>query len=74
MSIIFRDEIQQFQLNTKNSSYIISLDKGYLTHLYWGARLPDEDHSGAQLINYGIPVNNEDEYVSQIFYLEKVRK
>jgi alpha-galactosidase len=31
-------------------------------------------YSGAQLINYGIPVNNEDEYVSQVFYLEKAVK
>ena len=34
-----------YQLNTKNTSYIMSNEGGILTHLYYGNRLPNEDHS-----------------------------
>ncbi len=34
----------QYQLNTLNSSYIMSNEGGILTHVYYGKRLPDEDH------------------------------
>ncbi len=34
-----------YQLNTLNSSYIMSNEGGILTHLYYGKRLPNEDHS-----------------------------
>ena len=36
---------QQYQLNTLNTSYIMSNEGGILTHLYYGKRLPDGDHS-----------------------------
>jgi len=35
----------QFQLNTKNTSYIMHNEGGALCHTYYGKRLPDADHS-----------------------------
>ena len=35
----------QFQLNTKNTSYVMHNESGMLTHTYYGKRLPDCDHS-----------------------------
>lgn len=34
----------QFQLNTKNTSYVMHNENGLLTHTYYGKRLPDADH------------------------------
>lgn len=45
MAILFNEKTQQFQLNTKSSSYIMQVREGFLTHLYWGSRLADGDHS-----------------------------
>ncbi|WP_461206031.1 alpha-galactosidase [Clostridium sp. DL1XJH146] len=40
MSIIFNENNKIFHLKSKESSYIIKiLDSGYLTHLYWGKAL-----------------------------------
>lgn len=35
----------QFQLNTKNTSYVMHNENGVLCHTYYGKRLPDCDHS-----------------------------
>lgn len=35
----------QFQLNTKNTSYIMHNENGLICHSYYGTRLPDCDHS-----------------------------
>lgn len=35
----------QFQLNTKNASYVMHNENGVLCHTYYGKRLPDCDHS-----------------------------
>lgn len=35
----------QFQLNTKNTSYIMHNENGMLCHTYYGKKLPDCDHS-----------------------------
>ena len=45
MGIIFREKEMQFQLNTKNSSYVMAVENDYLCHVYWGAALEDEDHT-----------------------------
>ena len=34
----------QFQLNTKNTSYVMHNENGLLCHTYYGKRLPDVDH------------------------------
>ncbi len=34
----------QFQLNTKNTSYVMHNENGVLCHTYYGKRLPDCDH------------------------------
>lgn len=34
----------QFQLNTKNTSYVMHNENGVLCHTYYGKRLPDTDH------------------------------
>lgn len=34
----------QFQLNTKNTSYVMHNENGMLCHTYYGKRLPDCDH------------------------------
>ena len=34
----------QFQLNTKNTSYVMQICEGYLIHTYWGSKLNDGDH------------------------------
>ncbi|MBO5852516.1 MAG: alpha-galactosidase [Clostridia bacterium] len=34
----------QLQLNTKNTSYVMHIENGILTHTYYGKRLPDADH------------------------------
>jgi len=44
MNIIFVSG-NQFQLNTKNTSYIMHNENGILVHSYYGKRLPDCDHS-----------------------------
>ena len=36
---------KQFQLNTKNTSYVMHNENGVLCHTYYGKRLPDCDHS-----------------------------
>ena len=35
----------QFQLNTKNTSYVMHSENGLLCHTYYGKRLADADHS-----------------------------
>ncbi len=35
----------QFQLNTKNTSYVMHNENGLLCHTYYGKKLPDCDHS-----------------------------
>lgn len=35
----------QFQLNTKTTSYVMHNENGVLVHTYYGKRLPDCDHS-----------------------------
>lgn len=35
----------QFQLNTKNTSYVMHNENGILVHTYYGKKLPDSDHS-----------------------------
>ena len=34
----------QFQLNTKNTSYVMHNENGILTHTYYGKSLPVADH------------------------------
>lgn len=40
--IVVKDN--QFQLNTKNTSYVMHNENGLLTHTYYGKRLPVGDH------------------------------
>lgn len=34
----------QFQINTKNTSYIMLVDRGFLMHAYWGKKIPMGDN------------------------------
>ncbi len=44
MSICFYEDKQIFKLDTSASSYILKLDRsGYLTHIYYGAKLDEYD-------------------------------
>ena len=44
MSIIFNEEKQIFKLDTNKSTYIIQIfEQGYLSHLYYGAKIPDDN-------------------------------
>ncbi len=44
MPIHFDEQRKIFKLETKNSTYaMLIFDQGYLVHLYYGARLPDQD-------------------------------
>ncbi|MBP5230741.1 MAG: alpha-galactosidase [Clostridia bacterium] len=45
MFVSFRQDLMQFQLNTKSSSYVMQVREGFLLHLYWGAKLSEGDHS-----------------------------
>ena len=40
--IVIKDN--QFQLNTKNTSYVMHNENGVLAHTYYGKRLPDANH------------------------------
>ncbi|MBQ3020133.1 MAG: alpha-galactosidase [Clostridia bacterium] len=43
MPIIFNEQHSLFKLDTKDSSYIIKIyDGGYLLHLYYGRKIPDD--------------------------------
>ena len=43
MPIIFNKQHNLFKLDTKDSSYIIKIyDGGYLLHLYYGRKIPDD--------------------------------
>ena len=35
----------QFQINTRNSSYIMLVERGYLFHVYWGKKISFGDNS-----------------------------
>ena len=44
MGIIFHEESQVFQLQTKNTTYAIGIvDRGYLGHIYYGKKI-EGDH------------------------------
>ncbi len=43
--ITYTENIGQFQLDTKDSSYVMQLREGFLLHLYWGERIDTGDHS-----------------------------
>lgn len=45
MSISFRQEQMQFQLDTARFSYVMQVRDGFLLHLYWGRRISEGDHS-----------------------------
>ena len=52
MAIIFNEENKTFHLQAGNSSYMFQIYReGYLTHLYWGAKIRSNDLS--RLIPYG---------------------
>ncbi|MEQ8154316.1 MAG: alpha-galactosidase [Clostridiaceae bacterium] len=43
MSLIYNEESKVFHLKTKNTSYVMQLYKGYLSHLYWGRKIKKEN-------------------------------
>ncbi len=45
MGIFFDEELRSFKLDTKNSSYVISVvdDEGFIGHAYYGDRISDAD-------------------------------
>jgi len=45
MSIIYNKSCAQFQLNSKNFTYLMQVRDSYLLHLYWGEKLDSRDHS-----------------------------
>ena len=48
MSIVYDKENQVFHLQAGDTSYVMGVVRGYLTHLYWGKRL---NRYGASLRN-----------------------
>lgn len=39
MSIVYEKENQIFHLQAKDTSYVMGVIRGHLTHLYWGRKL-----------------------------------
>lgn len=44
MSVFYNEETKFFKLRAKNTDYMMKIvDDGYLAHIYYGKKLPDED-------------------------------
>lgn len=44
MSVFYNEETKSFKLRAKNTDYMMKIvDDGYLAHVYYGKKLPDED-------------------------------
>lgn len=44
MSVFYNEETKSFKLRAKNTDYMMKIvDDGYLAHIYYGKKLPDED-------------------------------
>ena len=39
MSVYFNQEMMQFYLHTKHTSYVMELYENHLAHSYWGSRV-----------------------------------
>ncbi len=65
--ITYLEEAGQFQLDTPNASYVLTLaDEGYLLHTYWGKRIAPQDLSDLLRLNDPpfVPSKNERERAS----------
>ncbi len=80
MGITYKQEEQTFYLQSKNSSYALTILKtGHLGHLYWGRKI-DSNRSLTHLIKpkkralepYLIPEENEDFTVDKSFSLDMI--
>ena len=61
MSILINEEEKIFNLQTKNTSYIMKVVKDkYLSHVYWGKKIKTPDMENASLLrNLGFSANTE---------------
>ena len=80
MGITYQQDEQNFYLQSKNSSYVLTVLKtGHLGHLYWGTKI-DSTRSLAHLIQpkkralepYLIPEENEEFTVDKEFSLDMI--
>lgn len=64
--IKFDKKLQAFHISTQNSSYIIYIHHGIVSHCYYGAKIPDDDDISYLLRATEIP------YGKDAFYREKL--
>ncbi|WP_166242798.1 alpha-galactosidase [Paenibacillus turpanensis] len=53
MAIYFDENAQRFHLQSKQTSYMLQIIKGFVTHLYWGRRLAENTCRFPRPIRFG---------------------
>ena len=52
MSVYFNQEMMQFYLHTKHTSYVMELYENHLAHSYWGSRV--KGNTKTQVVKHNI--------------------